>query len=53
MGPTSPIQGQGKDGSYLSYSRTREGWVLLVLFKDKGRMGPISPTQGQGKDGFY
>ena len=28
-----------------------DGWVLLVLYKGKGRMGPISPIQGQGKDG--
>jgi len=47
MGPISPIQGQGKDGSYKSYTRTREGWVLLVLYKDKGRMGPINHIQGQ------
>ena len=51
MGPVSPIQGQGKDGSYKSSTRTREGWVLLVLYKDKGRMGPVSPIQRQGKDG--
>ena len=53
MGPVSPIQGQGKDGSYKSSTRTREGWVLLVLYKDKGRMGPVSPIQEQGKDGSF